>query len=199
MSDAVSLSVSAVYMALSIALSYGLSRLVPGVIARKTLHILSSLWTVMMVYGFESVWARVIGPAAFIVINGVYAWRKDGRLDNGIVSFPVSLLIISLLYSYGCVSGSTAIASMLILGFGDGAAAVTGYLLGKTKKSMEGSISMLAVSVVALMLFSGLSFPFCLLVALLAAAAERLTPSGLDNLTVPLTAALAMEVICLFR
>ena len=183
MSDAVSLSVSAVYMALSIALSYGLSRLVPGVIARKTLHILSSLWTVMMVYGFESVWARVIGPAAFIVI----------------VSFPVSLLIISLLYSYGRVSGSTAIASMFILGFGDGAAAVTGYLLGKTKKSMEGSISMLAVSAVVLMLFSGLSFPLCLLVALLAAAAERLTPSGLDNLTVPLTAALAMEVICLFR
>ena len=121
------------------------------------------------------------------------------RLDNGIVSFPVSLLIISLLYSYGRVSGSTAIASMFILGFGDGAAAVTGYLLGKTKKSMEGSISMLAVSVVALMLFSGLSFPLCLIVALLATAAERLTPSGLDNLTVPLTAALAMEVICLFR
>ena len=88
---------------------------------------------------------------------------------------------------------------MFILGFGDGAAAVTGYLLGKTKKSMEGSISMLAVSVVALMLFSGLSFPLCLIVALLATAAERLTPSGLDNLTVPLTAALAMEVICLFR
>ena len=58
---------------------------------------------------------------------------------------------------------------------------------------------MLAVSAVVLMLFSGLSFPLCLLVALLAAAAERLTPSGLDNLTVPLTAALAMEVICLFR
>ena len=199
MSDAVSLSVSVVYMALSIALSYGLSRFVPGVIARKTLHMLSSLWTVMMVYGFESVWARVMGPAAFIVINGVYAWRKDGRLDNGIVSFPLSLLIISLLYSYGRVSGSTAIASMFILGFGDGAAAVTGYLLGKTKKSMEGSISMLAVSVVALMLFSGLSFPLCLIVALLSAAAEHLTPSGLDNLTIPLTAALAMEVICLFR
>ena len=122
-----------------------------------------------------------------------------GRLDNGLVSFPLALLVMSLLYSYGRISGETAISSLFILGFGDGAAAVTGYLLHKRGKSIEGSLSMFLVSVLVLLLFSGLSLPYCLIVAFAAAAAERLTPSGLDNLTVPITAALFMEIICLLR
>ena len=199
MSDFLSLSVSFCYIAASMLICFLLSKAVPAVIARKVLHLLASLWTVLMVHGFESPAARAAGPLLFLVINAVYAYRKEGHIDNGLVSFPCALLIISLLFSYGRVSGDTAISSMLILGFGDGAAALAGYMLGKTRKSVEGSISMAIVSFLVLMLFSGLSLPFCILVAALSALAEHLTPNGLDNLTVPLTAALLMEVICLLR
>lgn len=198
MSDAISLLVSSVYMAAAITICWGISKASP-LIGRKVLHLLSSLWVIVMVYGFESSWARAAGPLLFLAINAVYAYRKSGRLDNGLVSFPLALLVMSLLYSYGCISGETAISSLFILGFGDGAAAVTGYLLHKRGKSIEGSASMFLVSVLVLLLFSGLSLPYCLIVAFAAAAAERLTPSGLDNLTVPITAALFMEVICLLR
>ena len=198
-SDTGSLAISFIYIAVSILACFLLSRKAPAVIARKVLHILSSLWVFVMVYGFESITARILGPALFLVINAVYSYRKGRRIDNGLVAFPLALLIIALLFGYGRVSGENAIASLLILGFGDGAAAVAGYLLGKTGKSVEGSVTMFLVSFIVLLIFSSVSLPFAILAALAAALAERLTPSGLDNLTVPLTSALLLEVICLLR
>ena len=197
MSDSLSILISFCYIAVAVALCLLLDRAfsVPSVIVRKLLHMLSALWVILMAYGFESAAARALGPVLFIFINALYAYRKEGRLDSGLVTFPVSLLIVSLLFSFGYVSADTAISSMLVLGCGDGAAAVTGYFLHKTGKSIEGSISMFLVSMVVLLFFS-LALPWCILVALAATVAERVTPYGLDNLTVPLTSALLMEVIC---
>ena len=197
MSDSLSILISFCYIAVAVALCLLLDRAfsVPSVIVRKLLHVLSALWVILMAYGFESAAARALGPVLFIFINALYAYRKEGRLDSGLVTFPVSLLIVSLLFSFGYVSADTAISSMLVLGCGDGAAAVTGYFLHKTGKSIEGSISMFLVSMVVLLFFS-LALPWCILVALAATVAERVTPYGLDNLTVPLTSALLMEVIC---
>ena len=198
MSDSLSILISFCYIAVAVALCLLLDRAfsVPSVIVRKLLHMLSALWVILMAYGFESAAARALGPVLFIFINALYAYRKEGRLDSGLVTFPVSLLIVSLLFSFGYVSADTAISSMLVLGCGDGAAAVTGYFLHKTGKSIEGSISMFLVSMVVLLLFSSLALPWCILVSLAATVAERVTPYGLDNLTVPLTSALLMEVIC---
>ena len=198
-SDVQSLLISCAYVAASLLLCLLLQRVfyVPSVIVRKILHILSSLWVFMMVYGFSHTAARAAGPVLFIVLNGVYSAGKGRRLDNGLVSFPVSLLLITLLYSFGRLSAESAVSSMLVLGFGDGAAAVTGYMLHKTGKSIEGSVSMFLVSFIVLLLFSPLSVPERVIAALAAAAAERMTPSGLDNLTVPLTTALVMEVLCI--
>ena len=197
MSDSLSILISFCYIAVAVALCLLLDRAfsVPSVIVRKLLHVLSALWVILMAYGFESAAARALGPVLFIFINALYAYRKEGRFDSGLVTFPVSLLIVSLLFSFGYVSADTAISSMLVLGCGDGAAAVTGYFLHKTGKSIEGSISMFLVSMVVLLFFS-LALPWCILVALAATVAERVTPYGLDNLTVPLTSALLMEVIC---
>ncbi len=197
MSDSLSILISFCYIAVAVALCLLLDRAfsVPSVIVRKLLHMLSALWVILMAYGFESAAARALGPVLFIFINALYAYRKEGRFDSGLVTFPVSLLIVSLLFSFGYVSADTAISSMLVLGCGDGAAAVTGYFLHKTGKSIEGSISMFLVSMVVLLFFS-LALPWCILVALAATVAERVTPYGLDNLTVPLTSALLMEVIC---
>ena len=197
--DALFLLVSFIYIILSIALSYGVSRIAPPVFSRKLLHILASLWIIIMVQGSAGIAARIAGPLLFIAVNGAYAWHREHRLDNGLVSFPVALLIITLLYSYDRVSAATAVSSMLVLGFGDGIAAVAGYFLHKTKKSIEGSIAMFLISFLVLLRFSSLSLPLCLLPAIAATIAERATPSGLDNLTVPLTTALILEVICLFQ
>ena len=199
MSDSLSILISFCYMAAAIALCLLLDRAfsVPREIVRKLLHLLSSLWVILMVYGFEGAVARALGPLLFIIINAVFAYRREGRLDSGLVTFPVSLLIISLLFSFGYVSADTAISSILVLGCGDGAAAVTGYFLHKTGKSIEGSLSMFLVSSVVLLLFSPLALLWCIIVSIAVTVAERITPSGLDNLTVPLTCALLMEVICI--
>ena len=199
MSDSLSILISFCYMAAAIALCLLLDRAfsVPREIVRKLLHLLSSLWVILMVYGFEGAVARALGPLLFIIINAVFAYRREGRLDSGLVTFPVSLLILSLLFSFGYVSADTAISSILVLGCGDGAAAVTGYFLHKTGKSIEGSLSMFLVSSVVLLLFSPLALLWCIIVSIAVTVAERITPSGLDNLTVPLTCALLMEVICI--
>ena len=76
------------------------------------------------------------------------------------------------------------------------AAAIIGTLLGKTRKSIEGSVAMYVVVFNAVLAVSGIGIGPSAVVALAAACAERISPSAFDNLTVPLITAGAVEVIC---
>ena len=145
MNDIISLAASFALVALAAGASYALHRsaAVPAALSRKACHIIVSFWVFIMVYGFSSTWARLIGPAVFIVANflisrsglGSAIGLGERRLDPGLVTYPFSLLVLSLLYSLGIICSGTAIASVMIMGIGDGAAAIAGRLCGKERKS----------------------------------------------------------------
>ena len=79
--------------------------------ARKLVHFLVSLWVFVMVYWMDSLWARILGPIAFIFINTFMTLKaREGRAV-GMIFFPVALLAVSILYSFSLISAETAISS----------------------------------------------------------------------------------------
>ena len=206
MNDLTALALSAALVAAAFASSFILTKVsAPLWLSRKACHIIVSFWVFIMAGCFETTSARVIGPALFTIVNLVLsrtgasasAGIGKGGNDIALVFYPVSLLIVSVLYSYGSISSDTAIASIMILGLGDGSAAIAGHIAGKKDKSLVGSIAMVIVSFLLVIAITGLSFPYALLVALAVSAVERITPHGYDNLTVPVAAVLLLEVLCI--
>lgn len=178
--------------------------------ARKFIHIGVSNWYLIAMLFFDSVWFAIIPPVSFIILNYISykqnlftAMERNGNGNLGTVYFPISLLIVTYV-SFNNTLGFQNPSDMqyfgalaiLILGYGDGFAAVFGKTLGKKKvyqdKSWIGSIAMFGFSfVVALTLlsiFSGVSSVFfiALIIAFFATIIELFSPKGLDNLSVPL-------------
>ena len=131
------------------------------------------------------------------------------RPTYGTVYYPLSFLILAAIFWYQ--QPLIISLSILVLALGDAGAAIVGetaanpalYKLSSDKKSVEGSITMFAVSF--LVLAGGLAFwpgtvrfstEYILAVAGVAAANatawEALSSRGLDNLTVPLSVALVL-------
>lgn len=175
-------------------------------VSRKTIHILvANWWLIAMVFFKTPLWAAFV-PACFVVLNSLsYRFnlfsameRGEGRGDLGTVYYAISLLVLSLFSfsSYGTpIIGGLGI---LIMGYGDGLAAVIGkkwpivsYRLVSNEKSLLGSTTMFISSFVVVFLFLTItSQPQTLfaafLLATIATLLEALTPWGLDNLSVPL-------------
>lgn len=152
---------------------------------------------------------------AVIFIAGNYlAVRLDllqgmhgtGRRTYGTVYYPLAFLILVLLFWY--TEPIILSCSILVLAFGDAAAAIVGesvrapriFHLSSDKKSVQGSMTMGLVSFVTLvaallMLTKEADRNYALILAasgvaaLTATAWEALSSRGLDNLTVPLSVA----------
>ena len=179
---------------------------------RKFIHMATSLLIFPVVYMIENPLLRLVGPSVFIVFNFVASHMGMGRiigLDDdkrhmGLVVYPFSVLILVILVNGGYIASSSAVTGVLIMGLGDGSAALIGKKWGKHgyrvsgggKKSLEGTLSMALVSCLVAITFSPLGIWGSLLVALLSSGVENISPSGIDNATVPLFAALLTEVLC---
>jgi len=181
-------------------------KLISGDTARKLVHIGVSNWWILAMCFFDNPWYPCAGALSFIIINYI-SYRKhlftameaaQHRDNLGTVYFPVSLLVLS----YACFSGIMPLhagaAGVLIMGYGDGFAALAGTHLGRHEyrifgniKSIEGSAVMFAVSFLVVYIIMSLYHPESRLaasaaIAALAAAVEGFTPYGLDNITVPI-------------
>ena len=184
--------------------------------ARKFIHIgVSNWWILAMIFfkGENAVWFAIIPPITFIVLNYLSyrlnllkAMERGGKGNLGTVYFPISLLILVIL-TFGVLEQPyIGAVGILVMGYGDGLAAVIGTKFGKHKiafgKSVEGSLTMfiasLVVAIVVLVL-SGVpnSFLIALGVAFIAIIVELITPKGLDNLSVPLVTSLALYLLLL--
>lgn len=178
--------------------------------ARKFIHIGVSNWYLIAMIFFTNVWAAIIPPISFIILNYISykqnvfkAMERNGNGNLGTVYFPISLLIVTYV-SFNNTLGFQDKGSMtyfgalaiLILGYGDGFAAVFGKRYGKKKifqeKSLVGSLSMFVFSfltaISVLFVLSTITNIFLVSFILAASATiiELFTPRGLDNLTVPL-------------
>ncbi|MEO1815736.1 MAG: hypothetical protein ABGU93_09135 [Acetobacterium sp.] len=177
--------------------------------SRKAVHILvCNWWLVAMIFFDGPIWAAVV-PACFVVLNYLsYRFqlfsaieRGSGKGDLGTVYYAISLLLLALI-SFGPLQNPiVGGVGILIMGYGDGLAAVVGtrwpkqrfQLLG-AEKTLSGSLTMLVASfLVTVVLLAATGQPQVLMpaltLALLATGLEAITPLGLDNLTVPLVSA----------
>lgn len=184
---------------------------------RKFIHIGVSHWWIVAMYLIEDMRYALIPPIIFVLLN-YYSYKKDiiksmergkDNSDLGTVYFPISLIILILLtWNQGILGKDLkyiGALGALIMGYGDGFAAIIGENFGRRKykifgneKSLEGSIAMFgfAFLVSAMILGNFIGFEvnnmrISFVVAVLAASTEALTPYGFDNLTVPVISALA--------
>jgi phytol kinase len=179
---------------------------------RKVIHIGVAHWWLIAMALMDDPWVASIGPLTFIVINAVAIRRKllpamdqgaDAR-NWGTVYFPISLLVLVNLCWRGVLPIWVGGLAILVLGWGDGLAALVGENNGGTRiwggrKSVAGSIVMFAASLAVTLAFTlvfnrrfGALLPAVGVSAATAAAAtivELLTPLGIDNITVPLATA----------
>ena len=90
------------------------------------------------------------------------------------------------------------------MGLGDGMAALVGTKWGKHKykvlkvgeKSVEGTFSMFMASFLVVYAISPGGVVISLFVALFSSLVENISPSGVDNATVPILSSLLLEVLC---
>lgn len=170
---------------------------------RKFVHImLANVWF-FMIYFFDSViWASIL-PAAFVVINSLsYKFnimKSIEREENdgfGTIYYAMSLLIISI-FTFLIGKPVIGLLGVLIMGYGDGFAAIIGqkikskkYKIGNSQKSFAGSLTMFLISLVlSLVILKILGVNYFILrsigIAVAATILEAISIKGLDNITVP--------------
>lgn len=185
--------------------------------ARKFIHIGVSNWWILAMWFFvdeHRVWYAVIAPFTFIVLNYLSyrlnllkAMERGGKGNLGTVYFPISLLILVIL-TFGILENPfIGAVGILVMGYGDGLAAVIGKAYGKHQlafgKSIEGSLTMFIASFIVVFGISIFLQPIitalilALIVAACATVVELMTPKGLDNLSVPLSSSLIFYLLLL--
>ena len=109
------------------------SVLAPSV-TRKVIHIGVAHWWLIAMALMDDPWVASVGPASFIAINALaIRFRLLPAMDEGAdarnwgtVYFPVSLLILVNLCWRGVVPVWVGGLAVLVLGWGDGLAAIVG-------------------------------------------------------------------------
>jgi len=181
---------------------------------RKVVHIGVAHWWILYLLVIASPIAGLAGALAFVVINTlsyrlhVFKAMEDpepGR-NLGTIWFPISLSVLIGLEMLGAMTRWQAGVGVLVMGWGDGMAAVIGQRFSKrpvrvfgSTKSAIGTTSLLvfsfAVTAAMTAIFVPGIPPWDLFLragatALFAGLVELATPFGIDNLTVPILTAL---------
>lgn len=219
MTDALAILISFVYVFAALGLAEGLRRAFQLDIefTRKVVHISVGMWAWGTAALFQDKWLAIVTPAAFVIINALsyrfglfLAMESRDRSNLGTIYFPLAFIALILLF-WGNLK-PLFVAALMPMTWGDAFAAVIGRRFGRHRftlfgatRSLEGSLAMFAFSFagvwIALQAFSGggsmagLAWLPALATALLATAAEAVSPFGLDNLLVPAVSAAALAVV----
>lgn len=188
-------------------------------VTRKIVHIGVSHWWLLYIALIDSPLVGVIGSVSFIAINWIsYKAQLFKAMEDpestrnfGAIYFPVSLLVLVGLSTFGVVERWEAGVGVMVLGWGDGLAAIVGRHFGRTPfrifgqtKTIPGTIALILSSstvtlILSLIFDPGLDAWSLLLrigsVGLFAALVELTTPFGLDNLTLPILTALFFHYV----
>jgi phytol kinase len=117
-------------------------------VTRKVIHIGVAHWWLIAMALMDDPWVASIGPASFIVINALAirfhllpAMDEGADARNwGTVYFPLSLLILVNLCWRAVVPVWVGGLAVLVLGWGDGLAAIVGESRGKIRLRRRGKI-----------------------------------------------------------
>ena len=186
--------------------------------SRKFIHVgVSNWWIIAMIFFNNNIYAAIV-PALFVIINYISykkqvfkAMERDGsKNDLGTVYFAISLFILAIITFKNVEFSYIGALGILIMGYGDGFAAIIGGKYGKNKfkvlgnqKSIEGSLAMFLfsfiVSLVILSIFNPMNaILLSLILASVSTILEAYSPYGLDNLAVPLCTSLVYYLLSTF-
>ena len=182
-------------------------------LSRKIIHVGIGTWIVPTALLFDSpYWAAAL-PAVFVVLNAVsYRFKLVRAMDEeagdnlGTILFPLSFALLIVLF-WNQEGGRAALtAGILVLAWGDAAAALIGkrwgkhrYRVGSGYRSWEGSFAMFVFSGLAIFVagqwLGADSYSIAAIVggAALATILEGTSLWGLDNLFVPLGTTLLLR------
>lgn len=218
-SNIIGLLISFPFLAVVIAIGIFLKRQysISSETMRKFVHIGVSNWWFIEANFFTTLSFALVGPIFFIVTNSLFTflgWGKalgmdDRKRNYGLIYFPITLLLLVVLEYQGAVSSLACSIAVMIMGYGDGLAALIGAKWGQkrlplsfAKKTYLGTLVMACVSFV--ITFIGLAgystlgmgsvVAISFMIAIVSAVVEAIAPLALDNITVPLIAALLVEV-----
>lgn len=172
-------------------------------ISRKFVHImLSNIWFFYLIFIDSLAWACLL-PALFVLINALsYKFKIFKTIERekndgfGTVYYAFSILLICV-FTYIIKNPLVGLPGILIMGYGDGFAAVIGkmikskeYRIGNSKKSIAGSMTMFGISlIISMVIFKLLNFDYfvfkAIIVSIIATLLEAVSIKGLDNITVP--------------
>jgi len=179
---------------------------------RKIVHIGIGSWVIPTMLLFEHrIWAVL--PAASFVLFNAYSYRTglvksmEGEERNiGTILYPFSVALL-LFLTFDSPLRAVGAAGVLVMTYGDAAASLIGRRFGKHvyrvaghPRSIEGSLAMLLSSWVAILIAftmlgpaptSGLLIAAAI-AALVATSLEAVSLWGVDNLLVPMSAALTL-------
>lgn len=184
--------------------------------SRKFIHIMLCNWWFLAMYFFDNVILASIVPLSFVIINYIsykknlisVMEREEQEKDGlGTVYYALSLFLLSI-FTFGIIKKpEIGLCSILIMGYGDGLAAIIGrsvksmpYKIGKTKKTLAGSATMLFISFVITAIFlcsvnAELWMLKSILVAISVTILEAVSIKGTDNITVPIFACLLLTTM----
>lgn len=228
-SDFIGLGISYLYAATLLLIGEALQRIfgIKPDITRKFVHVGAGMWVFGILALFNTWQIGIIPFASFIFINFLlYRYKVIRALDSsnsspGTVYFAIAVTLLFTVFwrplSFDQVP--IAVASVMIMTWGDALAALIGKYYGKNKyqfgqsiKSLEGSAVMFVVSAIVVFIVLKLlpgsllsqnslqwemwKIVFASLVSAgVATVVEAISPHGTDNFSVPLVAAGVIGII----
>ena len=186
--------------------------------SRKFIHIMLANWWIIAMIFFEDPIVASILPALFIVINylsykkGIISVmeREEGEENKeslGTVFYAISLCILTFL-TFGPLNNPLiGLCGILVMGYGDGFAAVIGqaikskeFVIKDNKKSLAGSLTMFLITlmiVVGFFVYSGTTYIAIksILIACIMTVVEAVSIKGTDNISVTLLTSLLVLLI----
>ncbi|MGL4737760.1 MAG: diacylglycerol/polyprenol kinase family protein [Cellulosilyticaceae bacterium] len=201
------------YVGMILVIAYGLKRYGEER-SRKFVHMMTANWWLIAMRFFDTVWGPLLISVSFLIVNLLgerYKLFKQIEVKQrnagyGTVYYSVSMIILTLL-SYGTSNLGIGLVGCLILGYGDGLAALIGqrypvvkYQIRGNHKSLSGSLSMFAVGIIVVRLVGGLahhsiSVSGTLVIAVTATGLEAIARGGRDNLWVPVVSGVLYAIL----
>lgn len=154
--------------------------------------LVSSVLDLIRLYGNNAI-RKYLGIAIGFMIR-----PREHKSFSGATTIVFAGLLVYLFYDL-----PIAAASMVIIIVGDSAAAVIGRIVGKmrfnNKKSLEGTLAFIMFSLLGMLLIPGLDFQLGLVGVLVGALFEVLPVPIDDNISVPIVAGGAMQLMHVYQ
>lgn len=175
---------------------------------RKALHALIGSFTFLVTPVFQHLEWALVPPVVFTIVN-TSPWGRalmpdlatSGREARGLWTFPLAVILLYILF-WSPSPRAAILAGLGVLALADPMASLVGARWGQRRlmlgggRTLEGALAFLAVAAIVVATIAAVTggagaFPWRMGVGCGAVGAivEAWTPSGWDNLTIPLAVA----------